>query len=191
MANKKKKITELGNEYKPAIWVYVIYGVLIFALAESINWFFGLKSTQDGIIKFLQGINLDLLFEDAVYAINPDADIHEVLKSFISTGKWMWIVPYAAFSVIVGLIHANIFRLSFVFRTAVYVCLFIFIFKLIGLAAEQGVPQGFIGLPGIVTASYPGLLALIGTCFLFFAIGSETATFWRKNVTENQSFWEE
>ncbi len=186
----KKGYKEVYNEYKPAIWVYIVYGVLIFVLAEGLNWFFGLKSTQEGLIKFLQDYNLDLLFEDAVYAINPDIDIHEVLKAFTSIGKWMWLVSFALVSLIIGLIHANIFRLGFVFRTTFYTCVFILVFKLCSLAFCYGIPQAITGFSVFIKASYPVLLYITGTCFLFFVIGSETAVFWRKNFTEDRSFRE-
>ncbi len=189
-----KKFKELAKEYRIPLWICLIYAVIIFILAETTNWFFGLKPLQNGILRLIQSVNLDLMFEDFVYSIKPYIDQYSGVNIpvFSSLKNWVWLLPFIIYSFITGVVHNILYRISFLFKTFSITSVILGLIKIIALSVPYGVLPVFAYFPDFFSKYCYDIIPIVFACFIFTILGAEFSVFWRHNIQnpDNNPYWQ-
>ncbi len=187
-ANNDRANTVLESIFKtftPSFFAIIIYSVLIFFLAEFTNRFFGQTIVHTKILEVINYLGLDSIFDktinsvpsDVATSLNPD----KITENLSLLKAWVWLIPFAVFSFITGIVHLGIFRDKQVFITFFKVCFLIALFKLIEFSLPYGAYSVFFYFIDFLKKFYLETSFIFVTCYIFLYIGAEISIFKRKN----------
>ncbi|OGI00847.1 MAG: hypothetical protein A2Y25_06950 [Candidatus Melainabacteria bacterium GWF2_37_15] len=164
---------------KKSYWKnYILYAFLIVFLAEGINYFLGLKPVCQFLMKTVKTLDLDLLFYDFLYYTSPYLDLGKL--AFLK--NWLWMVPFAFFAFLTGILHVNIYEKRLDFKQVFLTSFLASFFKLLSYSVPFGIYPIFLYFLGFVMEYYKESLLIFPACFVGLFIGTEFFIIWIKNA---------
>jgi len=181
---KKKKKSFKFSQLIPVLTQSLIYGGAIFVLAEILNWLLGLKAVYQGFFWFVKYFEIDVLYEEAIYKIEPYVTPYISPEFFAAAGNYLWLLSFAMFSIVIGSLFTYLHEQKITFKLLFSIALAVSLLKFVLYSVPYGVFPAFLFLIDFVAKFYPEPLVIFPVCFVFLFIGSESMVFWIKNFGE-------
>jgi|GEM_PF-5722545 len=183
----------------PSFSIILIHSILVVVLAESVNWIFGLPEIHAFWAKLAKFLELEAAMNSLIIKIQPYIiryfDIRTIMEAMPLALDWAWLLPYAVFSYLSGVVYTSIRQIYSWFKIFFITSILVAVIKALSILISFIIPYGFISvflyLPDFIRKFYLIILSTIPVSYIFLYIGSEMTIFWKNNFgKDSKHFWE-